>query len=264
MDLGLHDRVVIITGASAGIGAATARMAAAEGARLVLCSRGAGKLEAFADELRSGGAEVASLAADVGDPASSEQLRDLALERFGTIDAVVHGAGASSGEHLKSFTDASWIEAYQINTLSAIRLTLACAPVMQEKGYGRVVTIASTMARDPDPRFASYGAAKAALTHATRALSRSFAKYGICVNSVLPGLTLSESVTSGYAAAAEHTGRTVEEIEKVMMDKQPIAMGRTGQPDEVAAAVLFLISEQASWTTGTAIAVDGGTIRDLP
>lgn len=264
MDLGLRGRVVIITGASAGIGAATARMAGAEGARLVLCSRGAEKLEEFAEKLRADGVEVATLAADVSDPSSSEQLRDLALERFGTIDAIVHGAGGSSGEHLKVFTDESWIEAITLNTLSAIRLTLACAPTMQANRYGRVVTIASTMARDADPRFASYGAAKAALTHATKAMSRAYAKYGICVNSVLPGLTRSESVLSGYSSAAEHMGTDTASVEARMMELQPIAMGRTGEPDEVAAAVLFLISERASWTTGTAVAVDGGTIRDLP
>ncbi|MCR1785068.1 SDR family NAD(P)-dependent oxidoreductase [Nocardioides carbamazepini] len=264
MDLGLRDRVVIITGASAGIGAATARLAGAEGARLVLCSRGAGRLDELAEKLRADGVEVATLAADVADPASSEQLRDLAVERFGTIDAIVHGAGGSSGEHLKGFTDESWIRMITLNTLSAVRLTVACAPVMQAKGYGRVVTIASTMARDPDPRFASYGASKAALTHATKAMSRAYAKYGITVNSVLPGLTRSESVLSGYASAAEHMGTDVETVEARMMQLQPIAMGRTGEPDEVAGAVLYLISEGAGWTTGTSIAVDGGTIRDTP
>jgi 3-oxoacyl-[acyl-carrier protein] reductase len=264
MDLGLRDRVVIITGGSAGIGAAVARMAGAEGAKLVLCSRGAQRLEDFADKLRADGVEAATLAADVADPSSSEQLRDLAVKRFGGIDAIVHGAGGSSGEPLKKFTDESWIRMITLNTLSAVRLTVACAPVMQEKGYGRVVTIASTMARDPDPRFASYGASKAALTHATKAMSRAYAKYGITVNSVLPGLTRSESVLDGYASAAEHMGTDVEAVEARMLALQPIAMGRTGDPDEVAAAVLFLISEKASWTTGTAVAVDGGTIRDTP
>ena len=95
-------------------------------------------------------------------------------------------------------------------------------------------------------------------------MSRSFAKYGITANSVLPGLTLSESVVSGYESAAKHMGVSAADVEKRMLELQPIAMGRTGAPEEVARTVVFLCSEASSWTTGVAIAVDGGTIRDMP
>lgn len=264
MDLGLESRVVIVTGASAGIGKATAEILVEEGARVVLVARNAEKLEAFAETLRNAGGDVATVAADVADESSSDRIRDAALERFGRIDGVVNAAGVSTGEHLREFSDASWAEAYRVNTLSAIRLSMACIPVMREHGWGRIITIASTAGRDPDPRFASYGAAKAALMHATRALSRSFAKYGVTANCVLPGLTLSESVIAGYASAAEHMGVEVADIEKRMLELQPIAMGRTGEPAEVARMVVFLCSEASSWTTGVAVAVDGGTLRDLP
>ncbi|MCR2793475.1 SDR family oxidoreductase [Microbacterium sp. zg.Y625] len=264
MDLGLDERVVIVTGASAGIGRASAEILVQEGACVVAVARSVDKLEALAATLRSAGGEVATVAADVADESSSERIRDAALEAFGRIDGVINAAGVSSGEHLRAFSDESWAEAYRVNTLSAVRLSLVCIPTMQGAGWGRIITIASTAGRDPDPRFASYGAAKAALMHATRAISRSYAKYGITANCVLPGLTRSESVLSGYASAAEHMGVSVEDVEKRMLQLQPIAMGRTGAPEEVAKTVVFLCSEASSWTTGVAIAVDGGTIRDLP
>jgi NAD(P)-dependent dehydrogenase (short-subunit alcohol dehydrogenase family) len=264
VELGLASRVVIVTGASAGIGRASAELLVAEGARLVLCARGADRLDALAAELTAAGGEVRTVAADVSDPSSSEAIRDVALESFGRIDAVVHGAGVSTGEHLREFSDESWLTAYRVNTVSAVRLSMACVPAMRERGWGRIVTIGSTAGRDPDPRFASYGAAKAALMHATRSLSRSFAKYGILANCVLPGLTRSESVLAGYESAAEHMRVSAEDVERRMLELQPIAMGRTGLPDEVARVVVFLCSAAASWTTGAIVPVDGGTIRDLP
>jgi 3-oxoacyl-[acyl-carrier protein] reductase len=152
MQLGLESRVVIVTGGSAGIGRATAEILVAEGARVVLCARGAERLESVAKRLREAGGEVRTVVADVTEPASSEIIRDAALESFGRIDAVVHGAGVSTGEHLRDYSDESWLEAYSVNTLSAVRLSMVCIPVMREREWGRIVTIASTAGRGPDPR----------------------------------------------------------------------------------------------------------------
>lgn len=264
MDLGLDGRTVIITGASAGIGRASAELFADEGANLVLCARGIDRLEPLAASLRGRGVEVTPVSADVTDPASSDAIRDAALEATGRIDAVVHAAGGADNLHIKKFDESVWLESYRLNTLGAIRLSHACIPTMREQQWGRIVTVASTAGRDPDPRFAAYGAAKAALMHATRALSRAYAKDGVLSNCVLPGLTRSESVLKGYESAADHMGVSPEEVERRMMELQPIAMGRTGEPEEVAAAVVFLCSEAANWITGAQLPVDGGTMRDLP
>ena len=120
------------------------------------------------------------------------------------------------------------------------------------------------MGRDADPRFGPYGAAKAALLHLTRNLSQAYTRQGILTNCVLPGLTRSEGVVEGYDKVAKATDRTVAEIERRMMARQPIAIGRTGEPREVAAAIVFLCSEQAAWITGALLQVDGGTIRAVP
>lgn len=264
MDLGLTSRVFVVTGASAGIGKATAQILVEEGARVVICARGADRLEALATELRQAGGDVRTVVADVADPASTDAIRTTALEAFGRVDGVVNAAGVSTGEHLRDYSDESWTAAYAVNTLSAVRLSMALVPHMRERGWGRIVTVGSTAGRNPDPRFASYGAAKAALMHATRALSRAYAKYGILTNCVLPGLTRTESVLAGYESAARHMGVTPDDVEKRMMELDPIAMGRTGRPEEVAKMVVFLCSEAASWISGAIIPVDGGTIRDLP
>lgn len=264
MDLGLDSRVFIVTGASAGIGRASVEQLAGEGAHVVACARGAERLESLASDLGGAEGRVRTVVADVSDPASGDAIRDAALDAFGRIDGIVHAAGGSDGAPLKAFDEQRWVDAFVLNTTSAVRLSMACMPTMVEQQWGRIVTIASTSGRDPDPRFPSYGAAKAALMHASRALSRAYAKHGVLTNCVLPGLTRSEAILAGYEAAADRMGVTPDDVEHRMIELQPIAMGRTGEPQEVANAIVFLCSEAASWMTGGMVTVDGGTIRDMP
>lgn len=264
MDLGIHDRAYIVTGGSAGIGKAAAEILVAEGASVLLSARGTDRLGAIAADLTARGGTVVTHAADATDPATAETLKNVALESFGRIDGVIATAGGSDGAHLRDYTAQSWADTFAQNTLSAIGLAMACIPTMKDAGWGRVVTIASTAGRTSDPRFAAYAASKAALMSATRAISRSYSKYNILANCVLPGLTRSESILAAYDSAAQHMGKTADEIERRMMDLEPISMGRTGTPDEVARMVVFLASNATTWTTGVNIQVDGGTIRDLP
>lgn len=266
MDLDLEGRVAIVTGASRGIGRATARALAGEGASVLLSARGPADLDRAVADLSEQGLEVAGLAADVCEPASAELLREEAQRRWGRVDIVVNnaGGGPTGSDDVRDFDPESWMEVFRRNVISSMCLTTACVPDMLERGWGRVVNVSSTMARDPDPRFGSYGAAKAALAHATRSLAHAHARQGVLVNAVLPGLTRSEGVLAGYERAAAASERTVEEIEARMMQLQPIAAGRTGQPDEVADAIAFLCSSRASWITGSLLLVDGGTVRVLP
>lgn len=260
MDLGLAGRCAIITGASKGIGRATARLLAAEGASLVIGARNPEALGALADELARVSGAVA-VQADVMDRGSAERLRDAALDGFGRIDIVVNNAGGG-GSALDRFDEDEWLELYTKNVTSALRLTMACLPTMRSQGWGRVVNIGSTAARHCDPRFGPYGAAKAALLHVSRNLSLAYARDGVLVNCVLPGLTRTDGVLDRYAEAAVAMGRSEPDIERRMMERQPIAIGRAGEPEEVAAMIVFLCSERASWVTGADILVDGGTITD--
>ncbi len=134
---------------------------------------------------------------------------------------------------------------------------------MQERRWGRIVNIASTFAREPDPLFGPYSAAKAALVNFSRNLSMAFAADGVLTNCVLPGITITEGVEANAAVASERLGVSTDEVMARMIAKDPIDIGRFGEPSDVAAAVLFLVSEPASWITGSTVTVDGGTIRAI-
>jgi NAD(P)-dependent dehydrogenase (short-subunit alcohol dehydrogenase family) len=266
MDLGLGGRVALVTGSTQGIGRAVADLLSAEGASVVVSSRREEAVDATVAGLRSAGASVIGVVADVEDAHSADVLRDAALDAFGRIDIVVNNAGGygRGGDRLTDFREDIWMDLYRLNVVSAVRLTTACLPSMLERRWGRIVNVASTFARDVDTRFAPYGAAKAALLHVTRNFSLAYASRGICSNAVLPGLTRTDGTLAGYEAAGRASDRTSEQIERRMIELQPIAADRTGEPYEVAAAIGFLCSEQASWVTGELLQVDGGTIRALP
>jgi 3-oxoacyl-[acyl-carrier protein] reductase len=261
MDLGLRGRVAIVTGASQGIGLATARLLAADGAALVLCARNGDRLKAAAGELERDGARVIPVPGDVLDPALPGVLM-LAAAEFGDAGILVNNAGGESG-HLgfEQLTDDDWEAAYRLNVVAAARLIRAVLPGMRDRKWGRVVNVASYTALVPEPFCLPYSAAKAALVSMTRGLARSVSADGVLVNAVLPGLTATDGVAEGFAEAVAATGRSHGDLLAAMLRRAPIDMGRMGEPAEVAAMIVFLASERASWMTGGAYAVDGGTIR---
>jgi 3-oxoacyl-[acyl-carrier protein] reductase len=261
MDLGLSGRVAIVSGASQGIGLATARLLAAEGAALVLCARNGDRLKAAAAELERDGACVIPVPGNVLDPGLPARLVSAAAE-FGSADILVNNAGGESGRlGFEELTDADWEAAHQLNVVAPVRLIRAVLPQMRQRRWGRVVNVASYTARVPEPFCLPYAAAKAALVNLTRGLARTAAADGVLVNSVLPGLTATDGVAEGFAGAITATGRTHDDLLAAMLRRAPIDMGRMGEPAEVAALIAFLASEQASWITGGAYVVDGGTIR---
>jgi len=268
VDLGIAGRLAVITGASRGIGRAVAEALAAEGAVLVLSARGRDGLDAAVHELAAAGAEVVGVAGDVCAPSTTAAIVEAARGAGGAsggIDILVNNAGGESGHvPIDRLGDADWEDAYRLNVVSAVRLTVAALPHMRGNGWGRIVNVASYTARVPEPFCAPYAAAKAALVNVTRNLSRAYAREGVCANCVLPGLTDTEGVRAGFEDAITATGRSHDELLARMLERAPIDAGRLGTSAEVAAAVAFLCSKQASWITGAALAVDGGTVRSAP
>jgi NAD(P)-dependent dehydrogenase (short-subunit alcohol dehydrogenase family) len=259
VELGIAGRAAVVTGASRGIGRAVAELLAEEGTRLVISARGSADLDAAVQELRTAGCDVAGVAGDVSDPATTAAIVDAA---GGAVDILVNNAGGESGHlPIDQLTDDDWERIYRLNVVSAVRMAVATLPHMRHQGWGRIVNVSSYTARVPEPFCAPYSAAKAALVNFSRNLSRSYAAEGVCTNCVLPGLTETEGVLGGFQLAEAASGRSQDELVARMLQRAPIDAGRLGTSSEVAAAIVFLCSEPAAWITGAALAVDGGTVR---
>lgn len=261
MDLGIRGRVAVVTGASQGIGRAITLELAGEGVDVVLVARRLPGLEAVAAEVRELGAEAVVVPADVTAPDVAATVVAAALERFGGVDIVVNNAGKGSPLPMLELTDANWQASFELNFLSAVRLSLACVPHMTDRGWGRIVNVASRVGVEPDPYFAPYAAAKAALINFSKNLANAFSGHGVLTNCVVPGLIRSEAVDEAARRSAEATGQTVEEVLAATLRKRPIPAGRIGEPEDVAGLVALLVSERASWITGGCFTVDGGIVR---
>ncbi len=260
MDLGLQDRAAIVTGASRGIGRHIALALAAEGCRVVLCARDSDALRSVASELDGNGVLYP---VDVTDPVAADAIVAECRRAFGRLDIVVNNAGGASPKGLAELTAEDWQAGLELNFLAAARLAVAAVPVMRAAGWGRLVHVASISGREPDPLFAPYSAAKAALLNLSTALSGAFAAEGVLSSCVVPGVTVTELVAANAHAAAERSDRTPDEVMARLLAKQGVAAGRFGTPEEIAAAVVFLASDRASWITGATLEVDGGTLRSV-
>lgn len=264
MDLGLQGRLAIVTGASRGIGRQIAVDLATEGCDVVVCGRDASAVDEVAHRVEQLGRRAIPVTADLLDPDAPGEIVRRAMDAGERVDILVNNAGGHVPRRLLATTADDWRLGMELNFFSAVRLSLACAPHMQARRWGRIISVASTFGRQPDPYFGPYSAAKAALINFSANLSRAFAADGVLANCVIPGVTLTDAVDANAAAAAEATGQGVEEVMAKMMAKDPIATGRFGTPAEVAAAVVFLAGERAGWITGSCVTVDGGTIRVAP
>jgi len=264
MEVALAGRVAIVTGASKGIGREIARELAASGADLVVNARGREALEATAEELRRGGRTVEAVAADVATPSGAALVFERASASFGRVDILVNNAGKGSPKKMLELTEDDWHASFELNFMSAVRLSLACVPLMQATGGGRIINISSRVGRQPDPYFAPYAAAKAALINFTKNLANAFSKDGILSNCIVPGLIRSEAVEEAARRSAEATGKTVEEVYRATLAKRPIPAGRMGEPEDLAGLVVFLASTRASWITGSTFTVDGGIVPTAP
>ncbi len=258
MDLGLRDRAAIVTGASRGIGRAIALALASEGCRVLLVGRDRGALDGVAAEI---GPTATAYVADVGKPDAADNIVAACTDAFGRLDILLNNAGGAAPKPLDQLTAQDWQDGLDVNFLAAARLSVACAPVMRAAGWGRIVHVASISGREPDPLFAPYSAAKAALLNLSTSLSQAFAADGVLSTCVIPGVTMTELVEANASAAAGRSGSSADEVMAKMLVKHRVPAGRFGTPEEIAAAVVFLTSEQASWISGATLEVDGGTLR---
>jgi NAD(P)-dependent dehydrogenase (short-subunit alcohol dehydrogenase family) len=242
VDLGLREKVVVVTGSTGGIGRVVAEQLAAEGAHVVSSGR------------RDDGPGELHVTGDLTEPGGSQHLVDAALERFGRIDGLVNNVGGTEIRKLAELTDADWQRSFELNLMTAVRTTRAAVPHL--KRGAAIVNVSSTAAKRPSTGMPDYSVMKAALLSFSRLVADLHAADGIRCNAVTPGPTATEAWV-GAGGLADQQGERDAVLAKVGAGRP---LGRLAEPEEIAAVVVFLLSERASYVTGAAWSADGGTV----
>jgi NAD(P)-dependent dehydrogenase (short-subunit alcohol dehydrogenase family) len=252
----LDGRTAVITGAGQGIGAAVARALAGAGATVVLAGRTESKVEAVAAELRGRGRTAWAVGCDAADPAGVKRLAEAARERIGPVDILVNNAGVASSARLDRTSLEEWERMLRVNATGPFLCTQAFVPGMMERGWGRVVTVASVAGVSGAKYISAYTASKHAVVGLTRAVAAEVAAHGVTVNAVCPGYVDTPMTETSVANISAKTGRSADEARAAILATTP--QGRLVTPEEVAHLVLALCVEEGRSINGQAIVMDGG------
>ncbi len=267
MNLGIAGRACVVTGASRGIGAETARLLCAEGANVLLVARNEERLAAAAETAAAAGAErggrAETLSLDITGEDAGERMLAAANERFGTLDVLVNNAGSAQWRDLDDVPDEDWRAQYELNVMAPLQAMRAAAPPMAERGWGRIVNVCSTAGKRPSAAMPEYSVAKAAELSLSRLFADRYARSGVLVNAICPGPVEAEMwmEPGGLLDQSQEMSGDAsrEEALATAGSKRPI--GRLAEPAEIAGAIAFLCSERASYVAGAAWSVDGGTVQ---
>jgi 3-oxoacyl-[acyl-carrier protein] reductase len=249
--------VCLITGSTGGIGLATARLLAAEGARVVVTGRDAERVEAARSETGA----VLGLVADFSRPDAPESVLATAAGDVGPVTALINNVGLAHQADFLEVSDREWDEFWQLNVMSYVRSIRAVVPGMRERGGGVIVNVSSTAAKRPSTAMPHYSVTKAAVLSLSRLVADLYAKDGIRCNAVTPGPTATEAWLGEGGLAdqqAERSGKDRDAVLESVGAGRPL--GRLAEPDEIAAVIAFLCSDRASYVTGAAWSADGGTV----
>ena len=259
MGLNLKNRKVVITGASDGIGRALALAFAKEGAQVAVCARNQGRLDALSDEIKG----ALFFAADLGKAEGVAAFHKSVMQQLGQVDVLINNVGAILKlTNFFELTDQDWEDSFQINLMSAVRLTRLCIPSLKQSTCARIINISSIAAASPQEVFPHYSAMKAGLSNFTVSLAQTLAPDNILVNSISPGPVWSKSWED--EAKAQCNGSSMEQTKKEIMEQtgKTIPLNRMGMPEDLTGLALFLASEQSDWITATNFNVDGGLTRN--
>ncbi len=261
MEIGLRGRAAAVAAASKGLGRAVALAFAREGADVAICARGEDQLNATAEELRAFGVRVHAVTTDLAARGAAAAFVDGAAGAFGRLDILVANSGGPPGGDPDSFGEDDYRSAVELNLMSSVGMCGAAIPHMRRGGWGRIVIISSITVKQPVDGLILSSTVRSGVAGYAKALSDAVAPDGITVNSVCPGVILTDRIRELAAERSEKRGVAPEVMLKAY--EPDIPMKRLGTPEELAAVVAFLASEPASYVTGTVISVDGGMARPI-
>jgi 3-oxoacyl-[acyl-carrier protein] reductase len=252
VELGLKGKVAVVTGGTEGIGRATALRLAREGAKVAICARRQEPLDQTAAEIKKAGAEVLTVSADMSKAADIERFMKAVIDRFGRIDILVNNAGTSARGKFLEIEDKTWNSDIELKVFGAIRCTRLAVPHMKKHGGGRIVNITISSAKQPGAESYPTSVSRAAGLALTKALSKEYAADNILVNTVCIGKIKSGQHERRYTREGKKAEDYYREVSK------DIPLGRVGEAEEVASVITFLVSDAASYVTGTSVNLDGG------
>jgi 3-oxoacyl-[acyl-carrier protein] reductase len=262
VDLGLSGRAAAVAASSRGLGRATARALAAEGASVALCGRDRGRIVEAAEAVaRETGARTLGIVADVSVPEDCRRFVEEAASAFGRLDVLVTNTGGPRPGAFEALSDEDWEHAFRVTLANVVHLVRAAVPHMRRQRGGRVVNIASLSAKQPIDGLALSNAFRPAIVGLAKTLAAELGRDGILVNTVCPGYTRTDRLDEVVQARAGKAGKTPEQVLAELASGT--ALGRVGEPEELAAVVAFLCSARASYLTGVTLQVDGGASRGL-
>ncbi len=265
MDLGIKGRVALVTGADSGMGKQTARLLLEEGVRVAISDRSGGDLDKTREELSSLG-EIVAVEADVTDDASVRALFATVTERLGAPEIVVNCAGVTgaTGDFLQ-VDDAGWHETLNINLMGAVRVARAAIPAMRAQKWGRLVLIGSEDGEQPYIDELAYCASKIGVMNLAKGLSKAYGCDNVLVNSVAPAFIETPMTDKMMQKRADEKGVSFDEaVQSFLEEERPgMTLKRRGKPEEVAAAIVFLCSERASFINGANLRVDSGSVQTM-
>jgi 3-oxoacyl-[acyl-carrier protein] reductase len=251
VELGLKDRVCVVSGSTDGIGRETARMLAEEGARVVT----SGRSEA------PGVGEALHVACDLSFPSAPAELIASAEGGVGPVDVLVNNVGFAEMRPFDELSEENWEQVWQLNVMSYVRAIQAVLPSMRQRASGRIVNVSSTAGKRPSTGMPDYSVTKAAVLSLSRLVADLYAKEGILCNAVTPGPTASPAWLADGGLADQTATRSGKDRDQVLTDVgKGRPLGRLAEPEEIAAVIVFLCSDRASYVTGAAWSVDGGTV----
>src|SRR5919197_2840516 len=253
MDLGLRDRVCLVTGSTAGIGLETARLLASEGARVVVTGRDAARVE----QAQAESGAWRAVPVDLSDPDGPARL----VAEAGPVECLVNNVGVAYQIPFDELTEEHWGSMWQLNVMSYVRCIRAVLPAMREAKRGVIVNVSSTAGKRPSTGMPNYSVTKAAVLSLSRLVADIYAKDGIRCNAVAPGPTATDAWLGEGGLAdqqAARSNKTRVEVLQAVGAGRPL--GRLAEPEEIAAVICFLCSERASYVTGSAWSADGGTV----